>query len=50
MRADAHAALDTAFDRRDVAAVLNLCTDDVVFIWSGDGEEAVGREAMSGTS
>ena len=41
------AALDAAFERRDAAAALDLCTDDVVFIGSGDGEEAVGRDAVA---
>lgn len=39
-------ALDEAFERRDLEAVLNLCTRDVVFIGSGEGEEAAGREAI----
>jgi uncharacterized protein (TIGR02246 family) len=43
---DALVALDAAFERRDVDAVLDLCTDDVVFIGSGEGEEAVGRDAL----
>ncbi|MGL6278043.1 MAG: nuclear transport factor 2 family protein [Gaiella sp.] len=40
------ALLDDAFDRRDLEAVLQLCTEDVVFIGSGEGEEAVGRDAI----
>lgn len=40
------AALDDAFDRRDMDAVRALCTEDVVFIGSGDGEEAFGRETI----
>jgi uncharacterized protein (TIGR02246 family) len=44
---EALTALDEAFARRDLAAVLALCTDDVVFVGSGEGEEAVGREAMA---
>lgn len=32
--------------RGDVQGVLGLCTDDVLFIGSGDGEEAVGRDAI----
>jgi uncharacterized protein (TIGR02246 family) len=43
---DALAALDEAFARGDVQTVLSLCTDDVVFIGSGEGEEAVGRDAI----
>ena len=39
-------ALDEAFERRGLQAALDLCTDDVVFIGSGEGEEAVGREAL----
>jgi uncharacterized protein (TIGR02246 family) len=40
-------ALDAAFERHDMDAVLDLCTEDVVFIGSGDGEEAIGREAVA---
>ncbi len=43
---DALAALDEAFDRRDLAGILDLCTEDVVFIGSGAGEEAVGRDKI----
>jgi uncharacterized protein (TIGR02246 family) len=43
---DALTALDEAFERRDLDAVLALCTEDVVFIGSGEGEEAVGRDAI----
>ncbi len=39
-------ALYVALERRDLDAVLDLCTEDIVFIGSGDGEEAVGREAI----
>ena len=39
-------ALDEAFDQRDIQAALRLCTEDVVFIGSGEGEEAVGRDAI----
>jgi uncharacterized protein (TIGR02246 family) len=39
-------ALDAAFERRDLEAALALCTEDVVFIGSGEGEEAVGRDAI----
>lgn len=38
--------LDDAFERWDLESVLDLCTEDVVFIGSGAGEEAVGREAI----
>lgn len=40
-------ALDEAFERRDADAILALCTDDVTFIGSGFGEEAVGRSALA---
>jgi uncharacterized protein (TIGR02246 family) len=40
-------ALDEAFARHDLDAVLDLCTEDVVFVGSGAGEEAVGRDAIS---
>ena len=40
------ALLDDAFDRHDLEAVLELCTQDVVFIGSGESEEAVGRDAI----
>lgn len=43
---DVLASLDEALDRHDLEAVLELCTDDVVFIGSGEGEEAVGREEV----
>jgi uncharacterized protein (TIGR02246 family) len=43
---DALTALDEAFERRDLQAALELCTEDVVFIGSGEDEEAVGREAI----
>ena len=43
---DALGALDSAFERRDLKAILDLCTNDVVFIGSGEGEEAVGREGV----
>lgn len=39
-------ALGVAFERLDVDAVLDLCTNDVVFIGSAEGEEAVGRDAV----
>ena len=38
--------LDAAFARGDLEAVRELCTEDVLFIGSGDGEEAVGRDAI----
>ena len=37
---------DEALDRQDLEAALALCTDDVVFIGSGEGEQAVGRDAI----
>jgi uncharacterized protein (TIGR02246 family) len=40
-------ALDEAFARHDLDAVLGVCTKDVVFIGSGAGEEAVGRDAIA---
>jgi uncharacterized protein (TIGR02246 family) len=43
------ADLDAAFDRGDLAAVRELCTEDVVFIGSGEGEELVGRDAIEPT-
>jgi ketosteroid isomerase-like protein len=43
---DALTALDEAFERRGRQAVLELCTDDVVFIGSGQDEEAVGRQEI----
>lgn len=43
---DALAALDSAFAEKNMDGVLALCTEDVVFIGSGKGEEAVGREAI----
>jgi uncharacterized protein (TIGR02246 family) len=39
-------ALDEAFERRDLEAVRGLCTEDVVFIGSGEGEESAGRDAI----
>lgn len=43
---DALAALDAASARKDLGGLLDLCAEDVVFIGSGDGEEAVGRDAI----
>lgn len=43
---DAIRALDEAFEHRDIQAALKLCTEDVVFIGSGEGEEAEGRGAI----
>ena len=37
---------DEALERRDLATALDLCEEDVVFIGSGGGEQAVGREAI----
>jgi uncharacterized protein (TIGR02246 family) len=39
-------ALDAAFEERDLPAILDLCSEDVVFIGSGAGEEAVGRDRL----
>jgi uncharacterized protein (TIGR02246 family) len=39
-------ALDEAFECRDLPAALDLCAEDVIFIGSGEGEEAVGREQI----
>ena len=36
----------TALDSGDLEAALDWCTDDFVFIGSGDGEEAVGKAAV----
>src|SRR4051794_25948728 len=38
---------DEALDQQDLATALALCTDDVVFIGSGEGEQAVGRDAVA---
>ena len=38
--------LDDALERRDLETALSLCTDDVVFIGSGEGEQAVGQDAV----
>ena len=51
-------ALGAAFGRRDIAAFNDVCTSDVVFIGSTEGEEALGRgkpieamwEAIAGRS
>jgi uncharacterized protein (TIGR02246 family) len=43
---NALAALDDAFARRDLDAAVELCAEDVLFIGSGDGEEARGRDAI----
>lgn len=37
---------DDALERNDVEGALDLCTEDVVFIGSGEGEQAVGRKAI----
>jgi uncharacterized protein (TIGR02246 family) len=39
--------LDQAFDRRELDVVLNLCSEDIVFIGSGNGEEAVGHVELA---
>ncbi len=44
---DALTALDAAFEQGDLEAILDLCTGDVVFIGSGEGEEAVGRDGVA---
>src|SRR3954447_25757066 len=38
--------MDDALERRDLATALSLCTEDVVFIGSGEGEQAVGQDAV----
>lgn len=38
--------LDDALERHDLDVALSLCTDDVVFIGSGEGEQAVGKDAV----
>jgi uncharacterized protein (TIGR02246 family) len=43
---EALTALDRAFHRRNLRAALDLCTEDIVFIGSGEGEVAVGREQI----
>lgn len=43
---DALTVLDEAFERRDLRAAFELCAEDVVFIRSGEGEEAVGPEEI----
>ena len=37
---------DKALERRDLESALALCTNDIVFIGSGQGEQAVGQEAL----
>ncbi len=37
---------DKALERQDLEAALDLCTDEVVFIGSGEDEQAVGRKAI----
>ncbi len=44
---DALVELDAAFQRGDITAVLDLCTDDVVFVGSGEDEEGAGRDATA---
>src|SRR4051812_11638677 len=39
--------LDEALERRDLDAALAACTTDVVFIGSGEGEQAVGKAAVA---
>ena len=41
-------ALDEAFERRDLEAVIDLCSRDVVFIGSGEGEEGLGDGGTPG--
>jgi uncharacterized protein (TIGR02246 family) len=36
-----------AMDAGDVETVLAMCADDVVFIGSGEGEQAIGRPAVA---
>lgn len=43
---DALSQLDAAFAQHDLAAVVDLCTEGVVFIGSGVDEEAVGRSGI----
>lgn len=38
--------LDDELERRDLATALSLCTDDVLFIGAGEGEQAVGQDAV----
>jgi uncharacterized protein (TIGR02246 family) len=37
---------DEALERLDLETALSLSTDDLVFIGSGEGEQAVGRDAV----
>lgn len=37
---------DEALERRDLESALALCANDIVFIGSGEGEQAVGQEAV----
>lgn len=37
---------DEALEHRDLATAMSMCTNDVVFIGSGEGEQAVGQEAV----
>lgn len=39
---------DEALDRQDLASALALCSKDIVFVGSGEGEQAVGHEAIIG--
>lgn len=45
---DALVQLDAAFAHGDPQAIIDLCTEDVVFIGSGEGEEAVGPDGLTG--
>jgi ketosteroid isomerase-like protein len=42
-------AFDDALDRRDYDSAARLCTDDFMFIGSGEGEECEGPAAMGPT-
>ena len=42
----AFAAFDAALEVGDLDEALGWCSDDIVFIGSGEGEEAVGRDAL----
>lgn len=37
---------EAALERGDLETALSLCTQDVVFIGSGEGEQAVGQDAV----
>jgi len=44
---DALTAFHAAILKGDLSSALDLCTDDVVFIGSGEGEETIGQDAFA---